>query len=255
MKKNITTALCAIIAVFTLTLASCSKTGTILTPPPVLPRIVQLKGQIATVDYADSVIISYNSKGYPISLVQTIISTGYPQVLLEYDNKDRLIALVGAYRNGNPYYEYAKKYTFDNNNKVIADSMFTFGTYIAGDPSSIKGTPSRVTDYFYDSQNRIIKTIGKWASVPVADTTLYIYNAQGNKINSWNGGILTYDNKINPHRLHPVWQFIDRDYSNNNPFIASTYNIYGLPTNITASQKDPLTFLLFNFTQLEIEYR
>jgi hypothetical protein len=46
-------------------------------------------------------------------------------------------------------------------------------------------------------------------------------------------GSFLYDNKINMHRLHSVWMFIDRNYSISNPFIAERYNPEDFPTVIS----------------------
>jgi len=55
----------------------------------------------------------------------------------------------------------------------------------------------------------------------------YSYNADGNLAGH------DYDDKINYHRTNRVWMFIDRDYSVNNPVIATyEYNDFGLPTRI-----------------------
>lgn len=37
------------------------------------------------------------------------------------------------------------------------------------------------------------------------------------------------DNKVNIRRTNAVWMLIGLDYSRNNPFMADTYNSYGLP--------------------------
>lgn len=80
-----------------------------------------------------------------------------------------------------------------------------------------------VSDYEYDSHNRMIRrTVG-------GSSITYAYNAQGNLVTNVYGDSLHYDNKVNFNRTDPVLQFINRDYSVNNPIGASSYNAYGLP--------------------------
>jgi hypothetical protein len=63
----------------------------------------------------------------------------------------------------------------------------------------------------------------------MAGSSTYSYNADGNLTNNQFGDPLTYDDKMNWNRTDPFLQFIDRDYSKNNPVGASSYNKYGLP--------------------------
>ena len=56
----------------------------------------------------------------------------------------------------------------------------------------------------------------------------FVYNAEGNLDVPYI--VEQYDNNRNLLTLHPVWQFLQCDYSVNNPFPAVTYNSYRLPT-------------------------
>jgi hypothetical protein len=63
-------------------------------------------------------------------------------------------------------------------------------------------------------------------------TTAYEYmgvHPQDTVVTSYSG----YDDKVNLDRTNPIWQFLDRDYSMNNRFIAEKYNAAGLPAIIT----------------------
>ncbi|NLR65809.1 hypothetical protein HGH92_15960 [Chitinophaga varians] len=102
---------------------------------------------------------------------------------------------------------------------------------------------------------------------PIFRTTVdYSYNSSGNawKIQSILEEITsmgipsdttvtypTYDNKTNFHRLHPLWQFIDRNYSRNNSGSISSYNNAGLPTELSA----PALILGIPFQHTFIRYQ
>jgi hypothetical protein len=48
----------------------------------------------------------------------------------------------------------------------------------------------------------------------------------------------SYDYKINPLRQNPVFQFVMRNYSMNNPSVQPKYNSLGLPLSITPTNDD-----------------
>ncbi|NLR60867.1 hypothetical protein HGH93_22380 [Chitinophaga polysaccharea] len=272
MKKQIYPVLYAIAAFLLLSNNSCLK------PPVIIPHtpffeITRLKG-LTTQLFEDSINITYNNKNNPVSLIGSRVQTGYPQFLIGYDPQDRLRVIIGAYYDGNPNYEVAHKYLLDTRKRVMIDSIFNFGTY---DRSTLTITTSLysffVKKYLYDNQDRITQVINyRYQGTAYADvvTTTYFYNSAGNayKINttvvgpgnttSSNDAFPVYDNKINPHQLHPIWQLIDVDYSKNNAFVADSYNNYGLPLQINMAgdpKKGELNFLLFSFVSLEITYR
>ncbi|MCW3467734.1 hypothetical protein [Chitinophaga nivalis] len=277
MKKHVIAAPCALIAIVSLLFTGCIKTDYLQFPAASGQqcKILQLKGTIAYSGVQDSAEISYNAFGNPVSITPTQVGTGYPRYLLRYDAANRLKDVIGAYRTGNPYFETWTKLTFNAYNCLVADTTFSFG--IIGPNGPLPGNPnvpglqvSNVTTYTYDAQKRLIRTTEtRGHDYPVFFTTYY-YNSKGNanKINeSWvstgtdssynysHDIFPVYDNKVNPHQLHVVWQYLDRDYNNNNAFIATTYNVYGLPTRINTDPKTGLRFLLLNFAELNIKYQ
>ncbi|TWF37418.1 hypothetical protein FHW36_107354 [Chitinophaga polysaccharea] len=272
MKKQIYPVLYALAASLLLFNNSCLK------PPIIIPNvpffeITRLKGLTSQL-FEDSINISYNKKNNPVSLIGSKVQTGYPQFLIGYDPQDRLRIIIGAYYDGNPNFEIAHKYLLDNKKRVTTDSTFNFGTYDRSTLTIISSLYSfSVKKYLYDNQDRITQVINyRYLGTTYADvvTTTFFYNSAGNayKINTTVVGqnnvtssqdvFPVYDNKVNPHQLHPVWQLIDVDYSKNNAFVADNYNNYGLPLQINMAS-DPkngeLNFLLFNFVNLEITYR
>ncbi|NML41419.1 hypothetical protein HHL17_29775 [Chitinophaga sp. G-6-1-13] len=250
MKKNPCGLLyCALIAAMLLT--ACLKPGgAIVVPGQPTTRITLLK----EVDplYADSFRLYYNSQGNPTRIIPTMVATGRSMWLFRYDNQQRLNARIGSYLSLSTF-EMAYRYVHDATGRIIRDTAFAFGTFdTTATPVGISGQQLRTTTYQYDSLNRIVHTVTTDLTVhpPTFRTTVdYSYNSSGNawKIQSileeiTSMGIPTdttitypvYDNKTNFHRLHPLWQFIDRDYSRNNSGSVSSYNSNGLPTELPA---------------------
>jgi hypothetical protein len=160
----------------------------------------------------------YNSNNDPVSVSNNSVGTGKPNLIFKYDRKYRLIEYSGIYTNGQ--YEFVHRYGYSQN-RIVTDTQYVFGTY------------GNLTDYYgkrykylsYDNLNRIVKDSEVFVFPgPMLNIINYSYNANGNLING-----KTYDNKLNPHRTNKVWMFIDRDYSVNNPAVATTYNSVGLP--------------------------
>ena len=105
----------------------------------------------------------------------------------------------------------------------------------------------------YDNLNRVIED----AAVPNPDATAivngqtFFYDDAGNLRNGGN----VYDNKLNPNRTNKIWMFIERDYSVNNPSVATKYNSIGLPLHFPS--KNPLNMRFGPFyynTALDIIY-
>jgi hypothetical protein len=254
---------------FTLLFSNCIKPP-IITPGQKNYKIVQLTGE-STAGWTDTLRVNYNSKQAPIQIAGQHISTGYPQYLFGYDARQALRILIGAYYDGNPGYEKAHKYLCDQKKRVIADSAFELGNY---DRSSLTLINFYLflsfKKYIYDNQDRIIQVTEErypGTSFTQMRTTTFFYNASGNayKISSVikypdnsissSDEFPVYDNKVNPHQLHPVWQLIDIDYSRNNAFIADSYNNYGLPLHLSTGAKfSEIVFLLNSFKNLEITY-
>ena len=92
----------------------------------------------------------------------------------------------------------------------------------------------RVAKIEYDGQGRVIKItttqVAPTMGSPIVEE--FSYNAMGNKVYPPAWGVV-YDNKQNLNRTNDIWQFLNRDYSMNNPFqTADTYNATGFPTKI-----------------------
>ncbi len=269
MKQHSFALYCALIAVLLLT--ACLKPGPIIIPPGhPTARIIQLK-ELEPL-YLDSSRVTYNQLGNPVSITPSNVSTGYPMWLFRYDNQHRLIARIGAYDNGQQSFEMAYRYVLHVSGRIVRDTAFVFGHYdTTVIPPGITGQGVRTTSYSYDNYQRIIQTVTTdlVPDVPRYQTTVnYSYNNAGN---AWKivtirveipyphaipDTVVTYpayDNKPNFHRLHPIWQFVDRDYSTNNPGNVIRYDAHGLATEIQSN-----TYLLgipYQRGAIRYEYR
>jgi hypothetical protein len=224
-------------------------------------------------DY-DTFKVSYNIYGDPVKVRGNQVSTGRPQILIGYDSHGRIKTILHAYDNG--FFEIGHKYIYQNNSNVVIDSVFRFGAF---DKNTLDIVPS---DYgggeienklTFDNQQRLVKIV----------QTPYFYNGNGfmTKTLSYNTAgnaykvntvitsptepttssdiFLTYDNKINPHRLHIAWQLIDWEFSKNNSLDVVSYNSMGLPAEINV-QAYPYTnitgegFLRLTFNNFQLVY-
>lgn len=162
----------------------------------------------------------YNSLGNPDSITHPNVSTGYPNRQFRYDLLGRLTDYIGPYTNGS--FEFWKRFYYDAGGKIVRDTTYIFGT-MGADPTNY--FLKRLNEYQYDAQGRISQVSETWLDYgwpPIV--TNYTYDTDGNLVRPG----VTYDKETNAHRIHPIWQFLARDYSVNNPFIASTY-VYTLP--------------------------
>ena len=199
----------------------------------------------------------YNNKGYPTAVNFDAVGTGRPNLLFRYDNKGRLVDFIAPYTNNN--YEQWFHYEHDAHGRIIADSLFTFGAFINGEPSR-NALIKAAAWYEYDMYDRIKKVTRAYENFTIADE--YLYNHQGNLEihNRYTNGNFSgadtfyYDNKVNIHRTNRIWMFIDRNYSKNNPHPAEHYNQAGLPTRYRLPGSETISFD-FNFIySIELEH-
>jgi hypothetical protein len=174
-------------------------------------------------------IYNYNKEGNPISVTNDKIGTGNPNILFTYDKKGRLSQMIRPYGGENQNYETWNKYGYNSANQIVRDTQYTFGSYINNIPypDSHSGDMWCRT-YEYDSQNRIVRendSIYYYGVLKNISQENFIYDDNGN-LQSYG---ISHDNKINIRRTNKIWMFITRDYSINNSFVASEYNLFGLP--------------------------
>jgi hypothetical protein len=189
-------------------------------------------------------VIAYNSYSDPVSITPGWIGTGNTRRLFRYDSKHRLTDYIGAYELGG--YEQWRWYVYDNNNRVIRDTSYSFGSL--SDKKSGQYGPF-VTTYDYDSKGRIThtSTLATWLPYPPQEF-FYTYDSHGNLESPG----VTYDDKINFRRTNRVWMFIDRNYSVNNSKPVIGYNDHGLPLKVGAGITG---FVGFNGPWMELTYQ
>ncbi|WP_341835635.1 hypothetical protein WJU16_22675 [Chitinophaga pollutisoli] len=148
----------------------------------------------------------------------------------------------------------------------MLDTTYEFGE--VGPDNTPQPSPGRpylgvrnISTYAYDHFNRIIRSTDTYGRDTVFVTRLFKYNVAGNlvSVEEQSGGASTtinysYDDKLNFHLLHPIWQFLDRDYSINNRFPVIAYNSYGLPVSIKIASHGYAYFATTPFTYADIEY-
>lgn len=165
---------------------------------------------------------AYDKWGNPVSIITDQVGTGNPNVFFYYDASHRLSQMLRAYDNN--AYETWTKYT-SKGNQVIFDTTYIFGDLINGKPLPVQGT-YRTTEYSYDKENRISKTISKeFEADTMAFSTIsnYYYDRNGDLAG---GG---FDTALSLLRTNDIWMFIEQNYSVNNRFNAITYNEHLLP--------------------------
>jgi hypothetical protein len=159
---------------------------------------------------------TYDEFGNPVlaKYVETDDGTGTPNFNFYYNDKHQLISYTGY---------SSHRLSYNSSGQVMIDSAQYY--YTGGD--------SRYEDrYYYDWYGRISKVVSKFyydvheaEEVGTVTTVYYMYDRRGNLIRPG----VTYDNKTNLSRTHPVWMFINKDYSLNNAVKATSYNAAGLP--------------------------
>lgn len=244
-----TTSILAMLGIVLLLAAGCKKIPDY--PHGSRPcQIIKMKGSLKGNE--DSLIFKYNSKGLPVSITQIHASTGSPDYMFRYDKRDRLKDFIGVYTGSNAF-EFWHRYGHDHKNRIITDTLYIMGI-IADEPEAYIETTAI---FEYDAQNRIIRTILKYTHNQDEISWGYSYDQQGNRQSGGDWPVIAYDNKVNLHRLHPVWQFLDNDYSNNNPIVADAYNEYRLPLKYNIAGTDLtqyFSFVGFQFPRVDITY-
>lgn len=164
------------------------------------------------------------ANGNPFKVVYTNNGTGSPDHYFFYDKNKRLVEYRLTYQGGSIIAE-RHRYGYVNNVRT-QDTL----TLYEG------GIIRYVSTLTYDNKGRIIKETKKNIrndQGPIENTTnkTFTYDNQGN-LGVLNWPASKYDNKICPLRTHEIFQFIHRNYSQNNPAVQKGYNSIGLPTSL-----------------------
>jgi hypothetical protein len=230
----------------------------------------------------DTIRFSYDSYGNPVTIARQVTATGIADYIFMYDKDHRLTDLKGVYSLPDPGgFDTWHRFNYKNGH-IVSDTVYEFGSTVNGMPASEfpqdPNGPIFIRDFSRfasDAQGRIsVTSDSTQGGYKEVDT--YSYNKEGNlaqisSVFSQAGDIFNsdspyitiasgYDNKVNISRTNPIWQFLDRDYSVNNRFVAGSYNEAGLPTlishqNGTSPVLLPLAFVfLDNILPESIQY-
>lgn len=174
-------------------------------------------------DISATAVFSYNKAGNPYSVLYSNGGTGVSDYYFFYDAKNRLKEYHGSWTGSRNYY------THNAMDQIVKDSAVIMDC--CGRLTSIN-----VSRIEYDAQGRIVKEtiVNKFNDYGPAGGVYrptYTYDARGNlAVAGWKSS--SYDNKVNPLRQSPVFQFIHRNYSMNNPAVQPKYNSLGLPLSM-----------------------
>lgn len=191
-----------------------------------LRRIYQSYGEGYTNATA---VFTYDHRANPVSVL--FEPRGNGEHYFDYDKNGRLV----SYRMNSDYTGTLKHvYAYDANSRIIRDSVF-------------RGSDEYIADIFvstftYDAQGRIVKenirntyngVNDQGVRPPLAPdrNPTFTYDNRGNlAVKGWKSS--SYDNKVSIFRTHPVFQFIHRNYSQNNSSVQAKYNSKGLPLTV-----------------------
>jgi len=168
--------------------------------------------------------VVYDEFENPTAMITINVGFGRPNHFFKYDHWHRMIEYRQEVHNG--LFQEWHFYGFDLNGRIAYDSV-----YFMGQISDPRNAPFvRYNTLEYDNKGRIIREgqrsyIDNFASIFWID---YLYGAQGNLMSP----SAVYDDKVNLNRTNDIWQFLLRDYSMNNRFIAISYNTSGYPVDL-----------------------
>jgi len=170
----------------------------------------------------------YNKWGNPDSVIHGYVGLVNTNQYFKYNNKRQLIEAIYGWGGGK---EQWHKFVYTNG-IITSDTVYTFASN--EEPEPLHYVNKLIVYFEYDNFGRIIKET-RDLLYPVRDRNIwtYSYDANGNRNNPYEPNF-SYDNYTNIHVLHPIWQFLSRDYSLNNPFHAVSYNNFRLPTKLNS---------------------
>lgn len=211
----------------------------------------------------DTLTFTYNSAGNPTFVQEGTISSANASVQFIYDSHNMLTQYKRLYSEFNA--EDWTIYQFPGgSDQPATDLTYEFPSPDTGSIPPAFFSVVDSTTYRYDVQKRVSQTItthaddaGDFFPTTITD---YSYDSHGNLTGpiANDTSARTYDDKVNFRRLSPVFQFIDRDYSQNNlttEIQIDSYNEYGLPTHLEdLSPNGVLQFLGYGLGECWIQY-
>ena len=214
-----TFAKCIIVIAISVLLAACRKFDFKLRDPAQHCRIDEFRGSLykgETFEIPVTRKFHYNEYGNPtlVEYLEIGDGTGTPNFYFDYNDKQQLIHLLGF---GDHFYFY------NDLGQIVIDSSYEH--YAGGDARY-------ENKFYYDLYGRVVKITRKYYydmfeqdGLGETITGHIKYDQRGNRVRN----DATYDNKTSIFRTHPLWMFLNLDYSINNPVKATSYNAAGLP--------------------------
>jgi hypothetical protein len=211
-------------------------------------KILRYYGDLFTDTLTLMGTVNYNKFGDPISITKPtqFVGTGNPNAVFWYDNKRRLSDVIGLYNNGG--FEGWRHYYYDKKDRIVMDSAYVFGSMVNGKPNVPAAYSS---SYEYDEWDRVIKLtmVDRFGHYLMSQD--FVYDERGNL----NGNTINYDNGLNPHLLNKVWQFIELNYSINNPIYGSIqYDNKRFPVDMTINEHNPYFLGQLAGAHVKVEY-
>ncbi len=213
-------------------------------------RIEKITGTFAV---NQGMSFTYNNQGDPISISAIGSGTNYEsdRYFFNYDVNGKLVEFMAPYTwISAVQFKFWHRYGYDAQGRISVDSLYMYGSKVNDRPES----DQKEIDFFqYDAQSRIIRVYTKDSTGKQKTLAKYTYDSNGNRSDISKH----YDDKINFHRTNKIWQFLDRDYSMNNPLDIQTYPSYtlcGLPENIETTRVGLKQFLDFQYTFMIVSY-
>ena len=176
-------------------------------------------------------LIAYDEYQNP-KFISSSDPTNIPVRTFKYDSWYRLREFRGEFPNGN--FDSWHFYGYDNNGRLAIDTTYYSGKITGDRPTTY--SKAIISQSFYDAQGRVAHVINQDMRFGFVTEEFYSYDANGNRVYPPGSGVV-YDNKINLNRTNDLWQFLSKDYSMNNPFIANAYNVAGYPTVINSEMQ------------------
>jgi hypothetical protein len=236
MKNSLSIAiLCSLFAFY---LTACKKGPDVPVPQDKTCRIENFRFSSGVTTPSDSGLVSYYADGNPRRVLMGNGGTGSPHSLFIYDKLGRLTDHIGAYGgNQDPLnlpdlylFEFWVRYAYADQNAAslpVGDTIRTAGQARYGQITF--ASQITIESFVYDAEKRIVQ-ISATGTFPTP-TRNFTYDANGNLVLAG----VTYDTRKNYRQTNKVWMLVDRNYSKNNPFIATQYNAEGYPTLFPAS--------------------
>ena len=192
-----------------------------------------------------SALFSYNKLGNPYSLIYSNGGTGVSDHYFIYDSNNRLKEwrlVWGSFPIEHHFYKH------NASNQIVKDSI------LRSNPGNGEVNSIHVSTIEYDPSGRVIKetivnTFNRFLPMDPVRRPTFTYDSRGNlAVAGWKSSM--YDNKINPLRQSPVFQFVMRNYSMNNAAPQPKYNSLGLPLSM-----NPTNDAFFNgFETIKVVY-